>query len=111
MQVMATKVAKRLELYGKYNIACMYRYCEYSKCIIMVHVTIDTFFKGDEVRSKVTEKKEKQMDKEKQMEKNKDMEKKQMEKNEKEKVKDTSVIRQQSKLLTVLVIFMFYVMY
>ena len=51
------------------------------------------------------------MDKEKQMEKNKDMEKKQMEKNEKEKVKDTSVIRQQSKLLTVLEIFMFYVMY
>ena len=48
---MATKVAKCLELYGKYNIACMYRYCEYSKCIIMVHVTIDTFFKGDEVRS------------------------------------------------------------
>ena len=41
---MATKVAKRLELYGKYNIAFMYRYCEYSKCIIMVHVTIDTFF-------------------------------------------------------------------
>ena len=60
----------------------------------------------------MTEKKEKQMDKEKkQMEKNKDMEKKDMEKNEKEKVKDTSVIRQQSKLLTVLVIFMFCVMY
>ena len=65
------------------------------------------------MRSKV----EKQMDKEKkQMEKNKDMEKKdmekkEMEKNEKEKVKDTSVIRQLSKLLTVLVIFMFYVMY
>ena len=50
------------------------------------------------------------MDKKKQMEKNKDKEK-DMEKNEKEKVKDTSVIRQQSKLLTVLVIFMFYVMY
>ena len=50
------------------------------------------------------------MDKEKkQIEK--DMEKKEMEKNEKEKDKDTSVIRQQSKLLTVLVILMFYVMY
>ena len=58
----------------------------------------------------MTENKEKQMDKKKQMEKNKDKEK-DMEKNEKEKVKDTSVIRQQSKLLTVLVIFMFYVMY
>ena len=68
------------------------------------------FLEGDEVRSKVT-KKEKQMDKKKQMEKNKDMEKKDLEKNEKEKVKDTSVIRQQSKLLKVLVIFMFYVMY
>ena len=58
----------------------------------------------------MTENKEKQMDKKKQMEKNKDKDK-DMEKNEKEKVKDTSVIRQQSKLLTVLVIFMFYVMY
>ena len=75
-------------------------------------------FLGDEVRSKVTEM-EKQMDKEKkQMEKKdgekKDMEKKEMEKemekNEKENDKDTSVIRQQSKLLTVLEIFMFYVM-
>ena len=58
------------------------------------------------------------MDKEKQMKK-KDMEKKVIEKemekeikkNEKEKDKDTSVIRQQSKLLTGLEIFMFYVMY
>ena len=79
--------------------------------LLLIH-----FLEGDEVKSRVTEK-EKQMDKEKkQMEKNKDMEKKdmekkEMEKNEKEKVKDTSVIRQQSKLLTVLVIFMFYVMY
>ena len=55
----------------------------------------------------MTGKKEKQMDKEKK----KDMEKKEMEKNEREKDKDTSVIRQQSKLLTVLVILMFYVMY
>ena len=109
---MATKVGKRLELYGKYNIACMYRYCEYSKCIIMVHVTIDTFFlEKNEVRSIVTGKKEKQMVKEKKDMEKKDMKKKEMEKNEKEKDKDTSVIRQQSKLLTVLVILMFYVMY
>ena len=73
--------------------------------LLLIH-----FLEGDEVRSKVTEKKEKQMDKEKkQIEKDmekKDMEKKEMEKemekNEKEKDKDTSVIRQQSKLLTVL---------
>ena len=42
------------------------------------------------------------MDKEKKQIEKKDMEKKEMEKNEKEKDKDTSVIRQQSKLLTVL---------
>ena len=63
----------------------------------------------------MTEKKEKQMDKKKQMEmkdmEKKEIEKKEMEKNEKEKEKDTSVIRQQSKLLTVLEIFMFKVMY
>ena len=58
----------------------------------------------------MTEKKEKQMDKEKKQMEKKDMEKKEM-KNEKEKYKDTSVIRQQSKSLTVLDIFMFYVMY
>ena len=56
------------------------------------------FLEGDEVRSKVTEKK-KQMDKEKKQMEEKDMEKKnmekkEMEKNEKEKDKDTSVIRQ-----------------
>ena len=55
------------------------------------------------------------MDKEKNQMEKKDMEKKEMkkemEKNEKEKDKDTSLIRQQSKLLTVLEIFMFYVMY
>ena len=62
------------------------------------------FLEGDEVRSTVTEKK--QMDKEKKDMEKKVMEKKEMEKemekNGKEKDKDTSVIRQQSKLLTVL---------
>ena len=57
----------------------------------------------------MTEKKEKQMVKEKKQVEKKEMEK-EMEKNEK-KDKDTSVIRQQSKLLTVLEIFMFNVMY
>ena len=48
------------------------------------------------------------------MEKKKESEKKEMEKEkekEKEKDKDMPLIRQQSKLLTVLVIFMLYVMY
>ena len=77
--------------------------------LLLIH-----FFE-DEVRSKVTEK-EKQIDKEKKQMEKKDMEKKEMEmkemeKNEKEKDKDTLVIRQQSKLLTVIEIFMFYVMY
>ena len=54
------------------------------------------------------------MENKKEMEKKKELEKKEMEKKkeeEKEKDKDLPLIRQQSKLLTVLVIFMLYVMY
>ena len=64
------------------------------------------------MRSKVTEKKKERKEIENKKEMEKELEKKEMEKKkEEEKEKDMSLIRQQSKLLTVFKIFMLYVMY